>query len=60
MNDPGEKITNTLIREFAEEALNKQNLEFDENTGVVVTKSLSEENLKQFFSYGVEVNFFNT
>ena len=54
MNDPGEIITNTLMREFAEEALNNQTLKFDEKSGVV-TKSHSEEILKQFFRNGIEV-----
>jgi hypothetical protein len=54
MNDAGEIITNTLIREFAEEALNNQTLKFDEKSGVK-TKSKSEEILKKFFSQGLEV-----
>jgi hypothetical protein len=54
MNDAGEIITNTLIREFAEEALNNQTLKFDEKSGVLA-KSDSEEILKKFFSQGLEV-----
>ncbi len=55
MRDPGEIIHNTLVREFAEEALS-QDLEFDQKSGIVA-KSSSEEILKQFFSNGLQVYY---
>jgi len=53
MNDPGELISQTLKREFMEEATNS--LEASE-----LERKKTEEHLKEFFENGreVKINFF--
>jgi ADP-ribose pyrophosphatase len=57
MRDPGELITKTLLREFSEEALNK-NLKFDKNDRILdQDKNEFQKKLGQFFLNGTIVNF---
>ena len=54
MVDPGEKITKTLAREFAEEALS-HNLNYDENDKIQVNAGYIEQKLNAFFKSGTTV-----
>ena len=49
MCDPGEKLSNTMKREFMEEALNSDDIAKEE-------LEIYKNNLATFFSEGVEVN----
>ena len=50
MNDPGEKISQTLKREFMEEVIDT----LGENKE---KKEMFEKHLKEFFEHGTEVNY---
>lgn len=54
MRDPGEMITKTLVREFAEEALS-HNLVYDEKDNIDVRKGEIEEKLNRFFRDGIQI-----
>lgn len=55
MRDPGEKITKTLIREFAEEAL-ARDIKFDK-FGKIMSKTQNyDQKLEQFFKDGTQVH----
>jgi len=55
MRDPGELITKTLVREFAEEALDYQ-LEYDKNNRINTKAGDLEAKLHNFFQHGTQVN----
>lgn len=54
MVDPGEKMTKTLAREFAEEALS-HNLRYDENNKIQENAGIIEQKLNAFFKAGTTV-----
>ncbi len=54
MRDPGEIITKTLVREFAEEALS-HNLKYDKSDRIEVKAGNIEEKLEKFFKNGTIV-----
>ncbi len=55
MRDPGELITKTLVREFAEEALS-HNISYDKNDKINTSAGTVENNLNNFFKNGKIVN----
>jgi hypothetical protein len=55
MRDPGELITKTLVREFAEEALDYQ-LKYDKNNRINTKAGDLELKLHNFFRNGTQVN----
>jgi len=57
MRDPGEMITKTLVREFAEEALDYQ-VEYDKNDKINTKAGDLEKKLHQFFQNGTIVKYF--
>ena len=57
MRDPGEIITKTLVREFAEEALS-HNLKYDKSNRIEVKAGDIEEKLNRFFRNGTQVKMF--
>ena len=60
MRDPGEKISRTLVREFAEEALNlNDEIEFDK-IGRIMGKNndTQKQKLNNFFRDGTQVNIY--
>lgn len=59
MRDPGEVITKTLVREFAEEALD-YSLKYDKNDKLDTKNGEVEKKLDNFFKNGTLVNFFKT
>ena len=54
MRDPGEVITKTLSREFAEEALS-HNVKYDKRNRIDVTAGALEQQLNNFFKNGLLV-----
>lgn len=54
MRDPGEIITKTLVREFAEEALD-YHIKYDKNNKINQSAGTIEENLSKFFKRGTQV-----
>ena len=54
MRDPGELITKTLVREFAEEALDYQ-LKYDKNDRINTKAGDLEAKLHTFFRNGTQV-----
>lgn len=54
MRDPGELITKTLVREFAEEALDYQ-IKYDKNDRINQSAGRIEEDLSRFFKRGTQV-----
>ena len=57
MRDPGEVITKTLVREFAEEALD-YSLKYDKNDKIDFKNGEIEKKLNNFFKNGTLVRFF--
>jgi len=57
MRDPGEIITKTLLREFNEEALDR-NVKFDKFNRIA-SNSHFDKQLDKFFKSGVQVFFQN-
>lgn len=55
MRDPGELITKTLVREFAEEALDYE-LKYDKNDRINTKAGDLEAKLHNFFRNGTQVN----
>ena len=58
MRDPGEIITKTLIREFTEEALNRE-IHFDKFGRLVKKTDNLEHKLDLFFRNGTQVKLTN-
>lgn len=54
MRDPGEVITKTLVREFAEEALD-YSLKYDKNDKLDFKNGTMEKKLDNFFKNGTLV-----
>ena len=59
MRDPGEVITKTLVREFAEEALDYE-VKYDKNDKINTKAGQLEAKLSTFFRNGTQVSFFIT